>query len=76
MLRFSRLFKPNKTNRSPNTWNNVNNKHKQNKPNDANNCNPSDDNRIQFPDLEFGPLPGPEHSACDDVVIFVILLVL
>lgn len=69
MLRFSRLFKPNKSSRLPKIWRNVKTKRKKRKHSD---CNFSDnyDSKSQHLCLEFGSLLAPEFIASDDEVIF------
>lgn len=64
MLRFSRLFKPNKSSRLPKVWRNVKTKRTKRKHSDAFDCNSSDNDskNPKFPKLEF------IHS--DDEVIF------
>lgn len=71
MLRFSRLFKPNKSSRLPKVWRNVKVKRKKRVQSDTNGYNSSDnDSKSQITCLEYGPLPGPENIAPDDEVIF------
>lgn len=73
MLRFSRLFKPNKSSRLPKVWRNVKTKRKKRRHSDAIDCNSSDNdskNQSQHLCLEFGSLPKPEFINSDDEVIF------
>ncbi|XP_025197408.1 transcription initiation factor TFIID subunit 1 [Melanaphis sacchari] len=67
VLRFSRLFKPNKSSRLPKVWRNVKTKRKKRRHSDANDYNSSDnDSKTHLVCLEYGPLPDPEFIACDD----------
>lgn len=67
VLRFSRLFKPNKSSRLPKAWRNVKTKRKKRRHSDANDYNSSDnDYKPQLLCLEYGSLPDPEFIACDD----------
>lgn len=69
VLRFSRLFKPNKSSRLPKVWRNVKTKRKKRRHSDANDCNSSDNdskNQSQHLCLEFGSLPKPEFINSDD----------
>jgi len=68
VLRFSRLFKPNKSSRLPKIWRNVKSKRKKKMYSDTNDS--SDDSKTQIHILDFGPLPEPEHIAYDDEVIY------
>lgn len=71
MLRFSRLFKPNKSSRLPKVWRNVKIKRKKRRHSEVIDYNSSDtDTKNQFMCLEFGSLPEPELIACDDEVKF------
>lgn len=70
MLRFSRLFKPNKSSRLPKVWRNVKVKRKKRMHSDTNGYNSSDnDSKSQIMCLKYGPLPNPENLATDDEVI-------
>lgn len=70
MLRFSRLFKPNKSSRLPKVWRNVKTKRKKRKHSDAVDYNSFDnDSKKQIVCLEFGSMPEPEFITCDDEVI-------
>lgn len=74
MLRFSRLFKPNKSSRLPKVWRNVKTKRKKRRHSDANEYNSSDnETKPQLLCLDYGSLPDPESMACDDEVIFYII---
>lgn len=75
MLRFSRLFKPNKSSRLPKIWRNVKTKRKKRLHSDANDYNSSDnDTKNQLICFDFGPLPdNPELIACDDEVIIIFI---
>lgn len=71
MLRFSRLFKPNKSSRLPKAWRNVKTKRKKRRHSDTNDYNSSDnDYKPQLLCFEYGSLPDPEFIACDDEVTF------
>jgi transcription initiation factor TFIID subunit 1 len=71
VLRFSRLFKPNKSSRLPKVWRNVKVKRKKRRHSDAVDYNSSDtDSKNQIMCLEFGSLPELELIACDDEVKF------
>lgn len=71
MLRFSRLFKPNKSSRLPKVWRNVKIKCKKRRQSDTNDSSFSDnDSKSQILNLEFGSLPEPELIAGDDEVVF------
>lgn len=75
MLRFSRLFKPNKSSRLPKVWRNVKVKRKKRIHSDTNGYNSSDnDSKSQVMCLEYGPLPDPENLAPDDEVFSILLL--
>ncbi|XP_008178827.1 transcription initiation factor TFIID subunit 1 isoform X2 [Acyrthosiphon pisum] len=67
VLRFSRLFKPNKSSRLPKVWRNVKTKRKKRRHSDANDYNYSDnETKPQVLCLDYGSLPDPELIACDD----------
>lgn len=67
VLRFSRLFKPNKSSRLPKVWRNVKTKRKKRRHSDANDYNSSDnETKPQVLCLDYGSLPDPELIACDD----------
>lgn len=68
-MRFSRLFKPNKSSRLPKVWRNVKIKRKKRKQSDTIDYNSSDDSKNYMLSLEFGPIPESEFLACDDEVI-------
>lgn len=72
MLRFSRLFKPNKSNQLPNVWKNV--KVKRKKPEHSVTKNDSSDNGESKICLEFAPAPDPELVASDDEVFSYIII--
>ncbi|VVC39968.1 Bromodomain, conserved site,TAFII-230 TBP-binding,Transcription initiation factor TFIID subunit 1 [Cinara cedri] len=72
VLRFSRLFKPNKSSRLPKVWRNVKVKRKKRMHIDTNEYNSSDnDSKSQIMCLEYGPLPDPENLAPDDEEAFL-----
>lgn len=75
MLRFSRLFKPNKSSRLPKVWRNVKIKRKKRLHSDTNDYNSSDnDTKSQPFCFEYGSLPDdPELIACDDEVIYFLI---
>ncbi|XP_060863239.1 transcription initiation factor TFIID subunit 1 [Metopolophium dirhodum] len=67
VLRFSRLFKPNKSSRLPKVWRNVKTKRKKRRHSDANDYNSSDnETKPQVLCLDYGSLPDPELISCDD----------
>jgi len=77
VLRFSRLFKPNKSSRLPKVWRNVKTKRKKRRHSDAIDCNSSDNdskNHSQHLCLEFGSLPKPELINSDDEVFSILFL--
>lgn len=75
-MRFSRLFKPNKSSRLPKVWRNVKMKRKKRRQSDAIDCTSSDnDSKSQLLcRLEFGSLPEPDLITYDDEVIFILIL--